>query len=118
MQENPVKIIIGREKRYRRKFGIPYFPYWVSTYSVGFSDCHLSGKSEHDPVRCLTDVLVTLELNEDGNSEGPQFGIERRPIGPIKGVFRSISESNYEPMEKLLEIYARSQGTSVTFEVE
>ena len=65
-------------------------------------------EGDYDPLKCLTVLLVNAELNR---SEDRRFG-SIHAIFELAGMYRQEDFS----MEKLLQMYARSEGTDVTFE--
>lgn len=108
------KISIRVTTRYERariwKIPIPFKRVEISNATYSFSNGDSSGnESPCNPLECLVELLVDAELNRQG-----------KQISPIHATFELPGESRqYGPlMEKILEMYARSEGTSVSFEYE
>ncbi len=90
------------------RWSVPFYSECISNGSYLYSDgTGYQCIGEFNPLECLNALLINAEFNR---KEGLQ--------GPIHAAFKVTTDSrSYVPsMEKVLEIYARSEHTAVTFE--
>jgi len=110
MSENAVSIRVTQKREKSKVLGVPvpFSSYFVSNGNYSFSNGTGQGcEGAFGPLECLTDLLVNVELNRNG-----------KPIGPIHATFELIGDGRScgLHMEKMLEMYARSEQTTVTFD--
>lgn len=110
MDEHPVTIRVTQRTDRQKLLGIP-IPLSAQKVSNGqymFSDgTGFGNESGLNPLECLVNLLVNAELNRNGHR-----------IGSIHAVLELPGMSRYYGlcMEKVLEIYARSEQTTVSVE--
>ena len=120
MTENQVIIRISQRYEYPLKIlgiTIPVHPSLITNGNISLGDGRSFRRkfeafgltSPCFSLDCLVDILIDVEMSRNGKPH-------EKPLGPITAIFEHIEDKGELRMKKMLEIYARSEQTTVTFE--
>ncbi|MBU0667113.1 MAG: hypothetical protein ABIC91_03325 [Nanoarchaeota archaeon] len=104
-----IKIIQSEKKSKILGISIPFTSHLISNGFYSSTKRTSRGvEGAMNPLDCLVSLLVNAELNRD----------DKKQLGPIHATFKLLGDDEYyaSEMEEILNIYARSEKTTVKFE--